>query len=265
MPSDEDGVLIASSSVPRIDSAVRWVEQYGDNLIGAKQKVPTNKPALPNLIRGWLMQDLAQGEVALLNYAIRKQNVHSFQIALFGLWDLSNFSFRLQLRFGNTTIGTTSLIGQGGVATADDVKQALHLATAIPLDRMLVGLGNPAYSTLGNSNSLSEVAADSAGIFSYPTAVWNITFLDYENQVGLELLVLDNNGGLISGSSIIVSLRTKDVATNYHVPVFDPYDLPLKAPLKRGSKVIAQWFSDAGYGVVGAMGKDFHDTSGDAG
>jgi hypothetical protein len=181
----------------------------------------------------------------------RAHSANSFKVDLFGLWNLTTISFRLELEADGIVQFTTGAISGNGTMTADDMKAAIMAAGSYGPESLDVSLGNPYVSSNLLENSHTDGVPTETILGS-----WHITFLSYPTQI-LELKAIDLGGQVIAGSSLVVSRKTFDQVTGFELAVFDALDLSLPAPIRAGSKVICQPFAE-GYGITSANQNDFH-------
>ena len=108
---------------------------------------------------------------------------------------------------------------------------------------------NPTPFTLGNPNSLPPISASVAT--GYNHGFWLIS-IQYPIPLDMDLIT---TGNIITDVRLLSVTKTSDMDSLNRVIATDTLDLD--RPLARGSKVIMTHFSDLGWGIVSAMGKQF--------
>lgn len=211
---------------------VKWVvDSYMSTYSPEKAVGFGNLPPFAPNKRGWLVQDVAYGEIASVLIGEYNPAFTTIKLDQFGLWSIAP-QFTLKIFLSGTQVAEQAF----------NNPTCTQLSTAFGCQTFL---GNP----VSSNSSDWDITPNSLGSGKIDHGCWLLVF----NNPNITAEVVSTNGALVEGKAFEVSV-SHDIPTGVE-QAFDVYDL--EWPLNRGSKVILQWFQDRGYGITSAYPKQF--------
>jgi hypothetical protein len=269
-----DNVLLTEESVEAIQQHMDEVSNFALNTGRAPLSTRSATPGA--MLRGYLMQGVSRGQMALCALVSRRPEYRCFKIDLAGViyTNYPTGDSRFQLRFykDGATWFDTAILDVDNL-TAGALLEAISYASAdpntgdqqLPTDCMVAALGHPTQHTNMQPNDELYPAIPStyqpgdlidSKIGSWVFGIHNASLPD-GFDVDLLFSFDADDPVQLAGPGVMTLYEVYDVPTGEIIVVTDVMEVASPSPLRGGTKIVVGFFDDVGYGIVSAHPREY--------